>query len=288
MSAMTDPSFVHLHVHTEYSLLDGFSMINRLTEYAASQHMGALAISDHGTMYGVIEFYNACKEKAIKPLIGMEGYITPFDRRMSDRDAKHDRENHHILMLAMNQTGYKNLLKIATAAQLQGYYYKPRIDKEFLADHSDGLIVTSTCLGGQIPGMIMKGDDRRAREMVDWYLQVFGKDRFFLEVQQHQIDELDGVNRWLIEHGKKDQVGLVATADVHYITPDDYDPHDTLLCIQSSALKHDEKRMRMSDNSYYLATPADMWTTFGHINDGEALLNSSWRRSSGWAFRATS
>ncbi|MDZ4770674.1 MAG: DNA polymerase III subunit alpha [Chloroflexota bacterium] len=271
---MTDPSFVHLHVHTEYSLLDGFSMINRLTEYAASQHMGALAISDHGTMYGVIEFYNACKEKAIKPLIGMEGYITPFDRRMSDRDAKHDRENHHILMLAMNQTGYKNLLKIATAAQLQGYYYKPRIDKEFLADHSDGLIVTSTCLGGQIPGMIMKGDDRRAREMVDWYLQVFGKDRFFLEVQQHQIDELDGVNRWLIEHGKKDQVGLVATADVHYITPDDYDPHDTLLCIQSSALKHDEKRMRMSDNSYYLATPADMWTTFGHINDGEALLNT--------------
>jgi DNA polymerase-3 subunit alpha len=271
---MSEQPFVHLHVHTEYSLLDGFSVIKRLTKRAAELGMGALAISDHGVMYGAIEFHDACHSAGIKPIIGMEAYITAFDRRMSDRDSRLDRENHHLLLLAMNQTGYRNLMKIASAAQLDGYYYKPRIDKEFLAEHSEGLIATSTCLGGQIPGAIMAGDDQRARDMIDWYIQHFGRDRFYLEVQQHRIDEIEAVNRWLVEHGKKDHVGLVATSDVHYVTDQDYDPHDTLLCIQSSALKGDEKRLRMSDNSYYLHSPEEMWQTFGHINDGEALLNS--------------
>ncbi|MBL8130818.1 MAG: DNA polymerase III subunit alpha [Anaerolineae bacterium] len=271
---MTDQPFVHLHVHTEYSLLDGFCDIKKLTRRAGDLGMNALAISDHGTMYGVIDFYNACKEAGIKPIIGMEGYITPFDRRMTDRDPGKDRENHHLLLLAMNETGYKNLMKIASAAQLEGYYYKPRIDKEFLERHSEGIIATSTCLGGQIPGMIMRGSDDSARAIVDWYIQTFGKDRFYLELQHHKLDELAAVNEWLVRSGKKDQVGLVATSDVHYITAEDYDPHDTLLCIQTTALKSESDRMRMSDNSYFLASPEQMWSQFGHINNGEALLNT--------------
>ncbi len=271
---MSEQPFVHLHVHTEFSLLDGFSRIKKLVKRAAELGMTSLAITDHGTMFGVIDFYNACKDAGIQPLIGIEGYITPFHRRMSDRESHLDRENHHLLLLAQNQTGYQNLMKIASAAQLEGYYYKPRIDKEFLEQHSEGLIATSTCLGGQVPGMIMKGNDQGARDIIDWYIQTFGKDRFYLEVQSHQIDEQTKVNEWLIANGKRDQVGMVATSDVHYVLDTDYDPHDTLLCIQSSALKSDVKRLKMSDNSYFLHSGAQMWETFGHIRDGEALLNT--------------
>ena len=269
---MSNNDFVHLHVHTEYSLLDGLSRISRLVERAKDLGMDALAITDHGTMFGVIDFYNACKKAGIKPIIGMEGYLAP--RTMYDRDPQHDREAYHLLLLAKNQTGYKNLLKIASASQLEGYYYRPRIDRDFLAAHSEGLVATSGCLAAQIPNMIMQGRDAAARELIDWYQQVFGKDSFFLELQEHNIDELRTVNNWLIENGKKDDVGFVATNDVHYILEEDFDAHDTLLCIQSSALKTDTKRMKMSDNSYYLSSKEEMWKAFGHINDGEPLKNT--------------
>ncbi|HYO88543.1 MAG TPA: DNA polymerase III subunit alpha [Candidatus Limnocylindrales bacterium] len=269
---MADQDFVHLHVHTEFSLLDGLSRIDKLVERAKALDMSALAITDHGTMFGVMDFYNECKGQGVKPIIGVEGYVAR--RTMHDRDPQFDRSPFHLLMLAMNETGYKNLLKIASAAQLDGYYYKPRIDRDYLQAHSDGLIVTSGCLAGQIPSLVMHEQEREAREIVDFYLQVFGRDRFFLELQSHAVPELDAVNRWLVDIGHKDDIRFVATNDVHYVLEDDYDVHDTLLCIQTSTQKSEEKRMRMSDNSYFLSSAAQMWKTFGHINGGEALTNT--------------
>jgi len=269
---MSENPFVHLHVHTEFSLLDGLSRIDKLVKHAANMGMSSLAITDHGTMFGVIDFYQECKKAGIKPIIGMEGYLAR--RTMEDRDSKLDSKPFHQLMLAKNETGYKNLLKIASASQLRGYYYKPRVDREFLAAHSEGLIVTSGCLAGQIPNMIMDGREQEARDLIDWYVQTFGRENFYLELQSHDIPELKPVNDWLIDIGQRDNVGFVATNDVHYVLDTDYDIHDTLLCIQTSANKSDVNRMRMTDNSYYLTSAAEMWSTFGHIDDGKPLLNS--------------
>ena len=269
---MADQDFVHLHVHTEYSLLDGLSRIKKLVARAKALDMQALAITDHGTMFGVMNFYNECRKQGVKPIIGVEGYLAR--RTMHDRDPQHDRGPFHLLMLAMNETGYKNLLKIASAAQLDGYYYKPRIDRDFLEAHNEGLIVTSGCLAGQIPSLVVRDQDREARELVDYYLQVFGRDRFFLELQSHDVPELEVVNRWLVDTGRKDDIRFVATNDVHYVMEDDYDVHDTLLCIQTNAQKTEAKRMRMSDNSYFLSSAVQMWKTFGHINGGEPLTNT--------------
>ncbi len=264
--------FVHLHVHTEFSLLDGFSRIKKLVARAAELEMKSLAITDHGVMFGVIDFYRECKKAGIQPILGMEGYLAPNSR--FGRDPRADRTAFHQLMLAQNETGYKNLLKIASAAQLEGYYYRPRVDREFLAEHSEGLIVTSGCLAGMIPSMIMEGREDEARDLLDWYLQTFGKDNFYLELQSHTIDELTTVNNWLIDIGKKDDVQFLATNDVHYVMEKDYDPHDTLLCIQTSELKNESNRMRMSDNSYFLEGAEQMWQTFGHIDGGAPLTNS--------------
>ncbi|MBE2268904.1 MAG: DNA polymerase III subunit alpha [Anaerolinea sp.] len=269
---MSEKPFVHLHVHTEYSLLDGLSRVDKIVKRAAKLGMSSLAITDHGTMFGVIDFYTECKKAGIKPIIGMEGYLAR--RSMEDRDPKLDTRPFHLLMLAKNETGYKNLLKIASESQLRGYYYRPRIDRDFLTAHSEGLVVTSGCLAAQIPSMIMDGKEREARELIDWYVQTFGRDNFYLELQSHAIDELKTVNDWLIEIGRKDDVGFLATNDVHYVLEDDFDVHDTLLCIQTGANKADDNRMRMTDNSYFLTSAEQMWDTFGHIADGAPLLNS--------------
>src|SRR5262245_49060791 len=201
---MSDQPFVHLHVHTEYSLLDGLSRIPDLVAHAQEMDMPALAITDHGAMFGVIDFYRECKEAGIKPIIGMEGYLAR--RTMRDKEPKIDSKPFHLLLVAKNETGYRNLMKIASAAQLEGYYYRPRIDREFLSDHSEGLIATTGCLAAQIPGMIMDGRENEARDLIDWYLQIFGKDSFFLELQSHDIRELKTVNDWLIQTGRRDDV----------------------------------------------------------------------------------
>lgn len=270
---MTDSNFVHLHVHTEYSLLDGLSRIEKLVERAKELNMPAVAITDHGTMFGVIDFYRACKAAEIKPIIGMEAYLAR--RSMHDKDPKLDKRPYHMLLLAQNQTGYKNLLKIASAAQLDGYYYRPRIDRDFLAAHSEGLIATSGCLAAQIPTMIMEGRDDDARELIGWYQDVFGKENFYLELQQHDIPELETLNKWLLDYGKSNHtnVPLVATNDVHYVLATDYDPHDTLLCIQTGALKTDNDRLSMSDPSYHLTTQDEMWHFFGSVAP-EAIKNT--------------
>ncbi len=269
---MPDKDFVHLHVHTEFSLLDGLSKIDPLVDRAQALGMNSLAITDHGTMFGVIDFYKACKARGIKPIIGVEAYLAP--RTMQDRDANLDRKAFHMLLLAKDQAGYQNLLKISSAAQLEGFYYNPRIDRDFLAQHSEGLIATSGCLGAQIPSTVMAGQDDKARELIGWYQDVFGKDNFFLELQQHDIPVLQDVNRWLYDHREYADTPFVATNDVHYVLEEDYDPHDTLLCIQTSALKSDPNRMRMTDPSYHLTSTEDMWRHFGEIRGGEPLLNT--------------
>jgi DNA polymerase III subunit alpha len=261
--------FVHLHVHTEYSLLDGLSKIDKLVAHAKDLGMQHLAITDHGAMFGVVNFYRACNKAGIKPIIGMEGYLAKQDMRVHDQT---ERQPYHLLLLARNQTGYRNLLKIASAAQLEGFYNRPRIDKDFLAAHAEGLICTTGCLAAEIPRMIVDGREDEARRTIGWYQDAFGKENFFLELQHHDIPELNTLNRWLVENQGFASVPLLATNDVHYVLQDDHDAHDTLLCIQTGTLKNDQKRMRMTDASYFLRSPQEMWDLFAEVP--KALSNT--------------
>lgn len=263
-------SFVHLHVHTEYSILDGFSNIDKLVQRAKAMGMPAVAITDHGTMFGVIDFYNAAKKAGIKPIIGVESYLAA--RGMHDRVAKYDKKSSHLLLLAENETGYKNLLKIASASQLEGFYYYPRIDHEYLADHAEGIICTSGCMASEIPRAIMRGDEEAVYEKLDWYYDVFGPDNFFLELQQHEIPELDTINKALLEMGKRYDARYVATNDVHYIDPEDADLQDILLAVQTGKLLSDPDRMRMTDSTYYLRSPEEMARLFAEVP--EAISNT--------------
>ncbi len=263
-------SFVHLHVHSEYSLLDGFSNIKKLVERAKEMNMPALALTDHGTMFGVIEFYNQAIKSGIKPIIGIEAYLAP--RGMRSRDPQIDKKSTHLLLLAENQTGYQNLLRLASAAQLDGFYYYPRVDHELLAKHAEGLICTSGCMSAEVPRLLTNGDVEGARKQLDWYYGVFGNDRFFLELQQHDIPELERINRQLVQLGRRYEAQFVATNDVHYIEPEDARLQDIMLAIQTGSLLSDPNRMRMTDGSYYLRSPAEMARLFAEVP--EALSNS--------------
>lgn len=263
-------SFVHLHVHTEYSLLDGFSNIKKLVNRAREMKMPALAITDHGTMFGAIDFYNSASKAGVKPIIGVEAYLAA--RGMTDRDAQLDKKSSHLLLLAENQTGYQNLLKIASAAQLDGFYYYPRIDHDFLAAHNEGLICTSGCISSEVPRLLRKGDVEAARRQLDWYYSVFGKDRFFLELQSHDIPELDTINKNLVTLGRRYDARFIATNDVHYVDPEDAHLQDILLAIQTGSLLSDPNRMRMTDSSYYLRSPEEMEHLFAEVP--EALANT--------------
>jgi len=263
-------SFVHLHVHTEYSLLDGFSKIPALMQRANELDMPAMAITDHGALYGVIDFFKEANNHGVKPLIGMEGYLAK--RGMDQRHPEEDKRSSHLLLLAENQTGYQNLLKIASAAQLEGFYYKPRIDHDFLAAHSEGLIATSGCLSAEIPRALMRGNEVEAKKKLDWYYEVFGPDNFFLELQHHDIEELHAVNLSLKDLGQRYQGRFVATNDVHYVNQSDARLQDILLCVQTGSLYNDPKRMRMTGDSFYLRTPEEMERLFGEVPD--ALSNT--------------
>ena len=263
-------SFVHLHVHTHYSLLDGFSNIKKLVTRAKEFGMPAVTISDHGTMYGVIEFYDAAKAAGVKPIIGLEGYLSP--RRMTDKDAKYDKSAFHLLMLAENDIGYRNLLKIASASQLEGFYYHPRIDKEYLADHSEGLILTSGCLKGEVPNTILQRGAETAQPLMDWYFDVFGRDRFFIELQRHDMPELEQVNQELIKMGDRYNARYVATNDVHYVDREESRLQDILLAIQTGAVLSDPKRMRMQGDTYYFRSPEEMSQLFSDVP--ESITNT--------------
>jgi DNA polymerase-3 subunit alpha len=263
-------SFVHLHVHTHFSLLDGFCSIKKLVNRTKELGMPAVAITDHGTMYGVIEFYITARDAGINPIIGLEGYIAA--RGMHDKEPQIDKYSSHVVLLAENNIGYQNLLKIASASQLEGFYYHPRIDHDFLAAHSEGLICTTACLKGEIPGKILRSGLDMAASTLEWYLDVFGRDRFFLELQRHDIPELDQVNKGLLTLGKRYDMCFIATNDVHYVDREDARLQDILLAIQTGAVLTDPNRMKMTGDTYYLRSPQEMAELFADVP--EAITNT--------------
>jgi len=256
-------SFVHLHVHSTYSILDGFSQIKPLISRVKELGMPAVALTDHGTMFGTVEFYNAAVAAGIKPIIGLETYLAP--RKMTDRDSRRDKRASHLLLLAENMAGYKNLLKIASVSQIEGFYYRPRIDRDYLRDHNEGLIATSGCLSGDIPRALFNNDLERAENFLAYYLDVFGRDRFFIELQSHNIKGLAQTNQRLIDLGNRHQVQFIAANDTHYINQADARLQDILLAIQTGSLLADPDRMRMDDDTYYLRSPEEMQDLFGHV-----------------------
>ena len=269
---MAQESFVHLHVHTHYSLLDGACRIPDLVKRAKELGMGSIAITDHGCMFGVIEFFNECKKEGIKPILGMEAYMAPGDRRdRSTPGGSAGEAAYHLLLLAENREGYQNLLKLSSIAYREGFYYKPRIDKEVLREFSKGLIATSACLGGEVPAAFLKRDKAAAKKVAETYLEIFGPDRFFIEVQKH-VPEQDIVNPELADLAKRLGAGLVATNDVHFLNKEDHYAHDVLCCISMGRLLSDENRLKYP-TELYLKSPQEMRDVLGAF-DG-AIDNTS-------------
>jgi len=264
-------SFTHLHVHSQYSLLDGFSDLKKLVKRAKELGMASIALSDHGNMLGAVDFHDFSLEAGVKPIIGIETYVAA--RRLMDKESAFDKHSFHLLLLAENRTGYLNLNQIASVSQLQGFYYHPRIDHDFLASHSEGIIATSACMGGEIPQALLHGENDKAESLVQWYRDVFGPDRFFLELQEHEaIPELKPLNKQLIEMARKYNLPLIATNDVHYVNRSDAHLQEVLLAIQTAAKMSDEKRFKQGDDSYYLRSPEEMSALFSDVP--EALSNT--------------
>lgn len=264
---MAHAEFVHLHLHTEYSLLDGACRLDRLVERAHELKFPALAITDHGVLYGAIDFYQSARSKGIKPIIGCEVYVAPGSRLEKKAGSGGRDAYHHLLLLAADERGYQNLVRLATAAHLEGYYYKPRIDKELLAAHHHGLIALSGCLASEIPELITRDQPERARETIDWFKQVFGPERFYLELQNHQLPEQAKVNAQLLPWAREFGLKLVATNDVHYVQREHSHAHDCLICIGTQSQLSDEKRMRYVQNQFYLRSAEEMQVLFAEVPD---------------------
>lgn len=262
--------FVHLHVHTEYSLLDGAARIKDLVRAASEMGMQALAITDHGVMYGVMDFYKEAKSRGIKPVLGCEVYVAPRSR--FDRVPQVDDSPYHLVLLAENELGYRNLLKLVSFAYLEGFYYKPRVDKDLLRKYSTGLIALSACLGGEVAGLILKDQPQKAKEAALTYREIFGPENFFLELQDHGLAEQCRVNNTLIEIGRDTGIPLVATNDLHYVRQSDARVQDVLLCIQTGKTLVDTSRMSFGTDEFYLKSAAEMEMLFGDYP--EALANS--------------
>lgn len=259
--------FTHLHVHTEYSLLDGMCSIPKLVTRAKELGMNSLAITDHGVMHGAIEFYQAAKEAGIKPIIGCEIYIAPGSRLNKGAT---DRNFSHLVLLAKNQTGYQNLMMLTTKAHLEGFYYKPRVDKELLEQYHEGLIALSACGSGELSQLILAGRYNEAKEAALWYQKVFGD--YFLEIMRHPIPELEAVNKYLVQMGAELNIPIVATNDTHYIRREDAAAHDLLLCIGTNSTVKDEKRLKMAGDFFYLKSPEEMEELYKDIP--EAIKNT--------------
>ncbi|MDD4901502.1 MAG: PHP domain-containing protein, partial [Patescibacteria group bacterium] len=228
--------FTHLHVHSHYSLLDGLTKIDELIKKAKEEGSNSLALTDHGVMYGAIEFYEKCKKAGLKPIIGVEAYLAPGSRL--EKIANAEEKNYHLVLLAKNKTGYQNLIKLTSIAHLEGFYYKPRIDWEVLTKHHEGLIALTACLAGEIPRLIMAGKLDKVKKRILEYSRLFGPDNFYLELQNHpNLAEQEPVNRALIALARELKLPLVATNDVHYLHKDDDEPQDVLLCLQTKKKK---------------------------------------------------
>jgi len=255
--------FVHLHVHSEYSLLDGLSRIKDLVREAKELGMEALAITDHGVMYAALDFYNQAVGQGIKPIIGCEMYLAR-DSMYSRRPQK-DAKPYHLVLLAENERGYQNLLQLTTKSHLEGFYYKPRIDKELLSQHSAGLIALSGCGRGEVPRLISQGDHEAPRRAAAWYRDVFGPKSFYLELQEHDIPELLAINEGLIAISRELDIPLVASSDVHYVREEDAEAQELLLCIQTNTTVNDPKRMKMEGKGYHLRSPEEMAVLFSEV-----------------------
>ena len=269
---MSHAEFVHLHLHTEYSLLDGACRMDKLVERAQTLKFPALAITDHGVMYGVVDFYKSAREKGIKPIVGCEVYVAPGSR-LEKKSSNGGRDvYHHLGLLAKDRTGYQNLVKLDTLAHLDGYYYKPRIDKEILAAHKEGLIAMSGCLASEIPDLILKDQLAQARDAIDWYKQTLGPENYYLELQNHGIPEQAKVNRHLIPWAKEFGLQLIATNDVHYVDKSHSHAHDCLFCIGIQTQLADTKRMRYVPEQFYLRSAEEMQARFAETP--EAVKNT--------------
>ena len=262
-------SFVHLHVHSEFSLLDGANRVKDLPVRAKELGMDAIAITDHGAMYGAVDFYKECKKNGVKPIIGCEVYVAPRSR--FDKEPGIDNHYSHLILLAKNKTGYENLIKIVSAGFVDGFYYKPRVDNEILEKYSEGIICLSACLAGSINQQILKGDMDKAKQIALWFKDVF-KDNYYLELQNNGLREQVLVNQKLVEISKELDIPLVATNDAHYLKREDAYNHEVLLCIQTGKKMKDEDRMRFETDELYIKSPEEMIEYFKNIP--EAIENT--------------
>ncbi len=266
-----EKNFTHLHVHTEYSLLDGFSRVKTLVKRAKELGMKAVAITDHGSMFGAIDFYKAAKEEGIKPIIGCEVYTAP--RRLTDKDPNYDKHQGHLVLLAKDMTGYKNLIKIVSKSYVDGFYYKPRTDMEELRKHSEGLIALSACLAGDVPRAIMNGNYDRARKLALEYRKIFGNGNYYLEIQDHGILEQKQVNIEIVKLSRELNIPLVATNDIHYVNKEDAKIQDILMCLQMQKTIDDTNRMKFPSDEFYLKSREEMEMLFPDLE--EALDNTN-------------
>jgi len=256
--------FVHLHNHTEYSLLDGAIRIDELINQAVKYSMPAVAITDHGVLYGMYDFYKKANKKNIKPIIGCEVYLSP-----TNRFDKTIRKRYHLVLLAENNLGYHNLMKIVSASWLEGFYYKPRVDKDLLYEYKDGIIALSGCLQGEISQSILNNEKKEGiKDKIKEYRQIYGQENYFLELQDHNLPQEKRVNTALIEIANEDDIPLVISNDVHYKDKKDAQVHDVLLALQTGKTVNDENRMTFPNDNFYFKSSLEMYKLFPDIREG--------------------
>src|SRR5262245_40302663 len=257
--------FVHLHVHSEYSLLDGAARLRRLVERAAQLQFPAIALTDHGNLFGAIDFCQHARAAGIKPILGCELYIAPGSRfERAPVDGQYEGAN-HVTALVRNETGYRNLIKLISKGYLEGFYYKPRVDKELLAQHADGLLILSGCLNSEVSRLLLAGEERKALEVGGWYADVFGRDHYFMEVQAHGLDDQIKVTDGTLRIGRALGVGVAGTNDSHYLEATDARAHEVLLCLQTGAKISDPNRWKFATEEFYLKSAEEMGKVFAHL-----------------------
>ncbi|MFH1971579.1 MAG: PHP domain-containing protein, partial [Patescibacteria group bacterium] len=286
---MNKNKFIHLHVHTEYSLLDGLSNLKKLVNQTKELGMNSIAITDHGAMYGAIDFYKECTKKEVKPIIGVEGYITNV--KIDERPERAKIKNNHLILLAKDHEGYQNLMKLISEAHLKGYYYRPRFDRDTLIKYSKGLVCTSACWQGEIAQALIEDDFNKAKKVALWYLDIFGKD-YYLEIQKHEHEKYlntvtnatlkndlieaqeneDKTIKGIVKLSRQLGIPLVATNDVHYIAKEEAEAQDALVCVATGKNVSDIKRLRYISPTYYLRSPEEMMNLFS--DTPEAIENS--------------
>jgi DNA polymerase-3 subunit alpha len=268
---MKHTDFVHLHIHTQYSLLDGTIRLDDLFKKAQEYKMPAVAITDHGNLFGAVDFYKHAYKYGIKPIIGCELYVAPASRFDKKTNGVGQVSN-HLIVLAKNISGYKNLIKLTTYGYLDGFYYCPRVDKDLLAKHSEGLIGLSACLHGEIARFLLKGNKPQAKLVAEEYRTIFGEGNLFLELMENGLEEQKKVNESLLEMAKEINIPLVATNDCHYLNKEDSQAHEILLCIQTGKTLKDDDRMKFGSDQFYFKSPDDMKSMFSYCK--EAIENT--------------